>query len=462
MNSFSCHIKSILSLPTHHFTYSSHSKFQIIKVIRPSRGDRFTVDTGGISRGTQTSGMTLRNQKGDVSSSIHKNLSPSFSTRLNTSKSAPFAIMSVELPPGLPTITNPVFNEFSPPAHIPFSGFKQHVVNTVSHNNQNGSVQKNNHQNQKSEKSRYVTPKKEVNRNPTGNGATPNTCQNSNNTKSMQPFQWVSPLPFAMNSVPIRGIKNEQGIVKYPLLLCSQEGTLMISMAAGVIVELCLDRSFRVVCNTDFMAYVNSNGSVSSILHKYAKIVHGKEHVHCKFLNSNDRMAVLGPEGILFSMDSLTEAYLLSSAHESGPSASALEKPEFPIQNMDYTIQQMYLESNIGAANNEKCDAIMQKAKYEKYPDGTLIVHINGMLLKSNSQTGEVTIEAKPIKLSVNPTTLTAQLRSAHIDMAIQDKDKCYVKRGDKRIHTSRSGMVVSDGTCTISMDQFGRILACS
>ncbi|PIC42666.1 hypothetical protein B9Z55_009671 [Caenorhabditis nigoni] len=405
--------------------------------------------------------MTLRNQKGDVSSFVHKNLSPSFSTRLNTSKNAPFAIMSVELPPGLPSITNPVFNEFSPPAHIPFSGFKQQV-NTVSHNNQNGSARKNGHQNQKPGKSRYVTPKKEVNRNPIGNGAIPNNSQNSNNTNSMQPFQWVSPLPFAMNSVPIRGIKNEQGIVKYPLLLCSQEGTLMISMAAGVIVELCLDRSFRVVCNTDFMAYVNSNGSVSSILHKYAKIVHGKEHVHCKFLNSNDRMAVLGPEGILFSMDSLTEAYLLSSAHESGPSASALEKPEFPIQNMDYTIQQMYLESNIGAVNNEKCDAIMQKAKYEKYPDGTLIVHINGMLLKSNSQTGEVTIEAKPIKLNVNPTNLTAQLRSAHIDMAIQDKDKCYVKRGDKRIHTSRSGMVVSDGTCTISMDQFGRILACS
>lgn len=399
--------------------------------------------------------MSLRNQKSDNPANVQKRGTPgaptSYSNKPNSfSKSAPFAVMSVELPPGLPTVNDPVFNDYSPPAHIPFSGAK---LNTNNNNASNSS--KKNSQNQKAGKSKYSTPKRDNNR-------TPGTGTPVSNHNAMRPFQLVSPLPFAMNSVPIRGIRNDEGVVKYPLLLCSQEGTLMISMAAGVIVELCLDRSFRVVCNTDFMAYVNSNGSVSSILHKYAKIVHGKEHVHCKFVNSNDRVAVLGPEGILFSMDSLSEAYLLSGANESGPSAIALEKPEFPIQNMDYTIQQMYGESDIGLDNMEKCKTVMQKAQYEQYADGTLVVHINGMLLKSNSQTGDVTVEAKPIKLSVNPINLTAQLRSTHIDMAIQDKDKCYVKRGDKRIHTSRSGMVVSDGTCTISMDQLGRILACS
>lgn len=391
--------------------------------------------------------MTSRIQKGDSASTLQK-----------CGTTGSFAVMSVDLPPGLPKVNDPIFNDLSPPAYIPFSGVKRNGHN----NNTSISGKKLNHNQHRGGKSKNSTPRKDSNRS-TVEGSTPRQGSMHNNANSnMQHFQLVSPLPFAMNSVPIRGIRNEQGVVKYPLLLCSQEGTLMISMAAGVIVELCLDRSFRVVCNTDFMAYVNANGSISSILHKYAKIVHGKEHVHCKFMNTNDRMAVLGPEGILFSMDSLTEAYLLSSANKSGPSATALEKPQFPIQNMDYTIQQMYGESDIGVSNMEKCKMVMQKAQYEKYEDGTLIVHINGMLLKSNSKSAEVTIEAKPVKLSVNPVNLTAQLRSSHIDMAIQDKDKCYVKRGDKRIHTSRSGMVVSDGTCTISMDQFGRILACS
>lgn len=411
--------------------------------------------------------MAFRIQKGDTSSTPQKRgTSGQFHPKSKTPfKPATFAVMSVDLPPGLPRVNDPTFNDFSPPAHIPFSGARLNEngnSQSDNNNNNNNNIGKKNSPNQRGGKPKSSTPRREGNRTPGEGASYRHGNSNGNQNSNMHPFQLVSPLPFAMNSVPIRGIKNEEGVVKYPLLLCSQEGTLMISMAAGVIVELCLDRSFRVVCNTDFMAYVNSNGSVSSILHKYAKIVHGKEHVHCKFLNTNDRVAVLGPEGILFSMDSLAEAYLLSSANGSGPSAIALDKPEFPIQNMDYTIQQMYGESDIGASNMDKCKAVMQKAQYEKCSDGNLVVHINGMLLKSNSKTGEVIIEAKPVKLSVNPLTLTAQLRSSHIDMAIQDKDKCYVKRGDKRIHTSRSGMVVSDGTCTISMDQFGRILACS
>ncbi|CAI2349766.1 unnamed protein product [Caenorhabditis sp. 36 PRJEB53466] len=390
----------------------------------------------------------MRNQKGDASINTPKRGENPFQTPTSKSSSTGFAIMSVELQPGLPRVVN--HQDLAPPAHIPLPKSIRKPFN-----NKNGGG-----------RTRSGNGNESVN----GSPRTPNRSGEGNSRKGMggfsnpnlHAFQLVSPLPFAMNSVPIRGIKTEHGTVKYPLLLCSQEGTLMISMAAGVIVELCLDRSFRVVCNTDFMAYINATGSVSSILHKYAKIVHGKEHVHCKFLNANDRMAVLGPEGILFSMDSLSEAYLLSSVAESGPSAIALEKPTFPIQNMDYSIQQLYAESEIGTDKMEKCSAIMQKAMYEKKPDGTLVVHINGMVLKSNSETGEVSVEAKPIRLTINSQTLSAQLRSSHIDMAIQDKDKCYVKRGDKRIHTSRSGMVVSDGTCTISMDQYGRILSCS
>lgn len=228
----------------------------------------------------------------------------------------------------------------SPPAHIPPRNsmppfqkiqLQQHHQNPRKVNNKKGC--------------KTTTPRKEE------------PAKKSPQSSQMKSFQPVSPLlPFVKNPVPIRGIKNEDGTVKYPLLLCSQEGTVMVSLAAGFIVELCVDRSFRVVCNTDLAAYVSSNGAVTSVLHKYAKIVHAKEHVHCKFHSTNDRMAVLGPEGILFSMESLTEAYLLSSVNENGPSAIALEKPTFPIQNIDYSIQQMYAESEIGPNVSENFD----------------------------------------------------------------------------------------------------------
>lgn len=42
----------------------------------------------------------------------------------------------------------------------------------------------------------------------------------------------------------------------------------------------------------------------------------------------------------------------------------------------------------------------------------------------------------------------------------LQEDEKAYVKRGVKRVHVSKSGMVVSDGNCITAMDHFGRIVS--
>ncbi|CAB3403990.1 unnamed protein product [Caenorhabditis bovis] len=290
------------------------------------------------------------------------------------------------------------------------------------------------------------------------------TPKKSGQAKGLERFVLINQASQNNPIVPIMGIKNENGVVKYPLLLCSQEGTIMLALAAGVLLEICVDRSFRLVCNEDFMAYVNAGGGVSSIVHRFAKIVHSGEHVHCKFIAVNDRFAVLGAEGVLFSMQHLQAAYLLNSGNESRtrPSVVAIDKPEFPIKEIDYSLHQMYAVSQMGTEYISQCNEIVQKAGYERKRDGTLVIHINGIHIKSNADTGEVSIQAKPIFMTMNSQTNTVHLRSAFIDMAVQDRDKCYVKRADNRIHTSRSGMVVSDGTCNISIDQHGEILSCS
>ncbi|CAI5442635.1 unnamed protein product [Caenorhabditis angaria] len=349
-----------------------------------------------------------------------------------------FAIPEVQLPPGLPIAAN---NDMSPPAYIPPRKNSPFFTPTP-----------NKSQNQ-------FTPRKFNN-----SRSSPRTPRYTNNT-NVNHFQLINDsMAIPPLGVDIHGISNESGAVKYPLLLCSQEGTIMISLAVGVLVEICVDRSFRLVSNDNFTTYVNHNGSISSILHKYAKIVHSKEHVHCKINNTNDRYAIMGPEGILFTMANLSEAYLVSHCNAEGttvPTAVALEKPTFPIQNIDYSLHQLYNESDIGIKNFSKCNEIVQKACYEYRSDGLLVIHLNGMTIKCNNDTGDVSVDAKPVRLEMNSKLLTVTLKSNFIDMSVQDRDKCYVKRSDKRIHTSRSGMVVSDGACTISMDQTGRILSC-
>lgn len=279
----------------------------------------------------------------------------------------------------------------------------------------------------------------------------------SSQSKAIHRFALINPTPPNAMTVPVRGIKNDEGVIKYPLLLISQEGTMMLSLSATVVIEICTDKSFRVTSGDDFMAYVNSQGTVSSILHRFAKMVHTHEHVHCKFSSANEKLAVLGPEGVLFSMKHLNEAFLVS---HNGKRLRNITKPVFPIQNIDYSLHQMYDESCMGADCFLASNQIVQKSTYERKSDGSLIMNINDMTIIHNGDTVEVTVDARPISVQFNSSTCTIHLRTNFVDMGVQERDKAFVKRGDKRVHASRSGMVVSDGTNVTSMDQFGRIVS--
>ncbi|VDM72344.1 unnamed protein product [Strongylus vulgaris] len=76
------------------------------------------------------------------------------------------------------------------------------------------------------------------------------------------------------------------------------------------------------------------------------------------------------------------------------------------------------------------------------------------------SRNGDVTVDARPRVIQCSPSTTAVFVRSSYIDMGVQESEKAYVKRGLKRVHVSRSGMVVSDGNCITSMDHFGRIVS--
>ncbi|KAK5980344.1 hypothetical protein GCK32_016564 [Trichostrongylus colubriformis] len=87
---------------------------------------------------------------------------------------------------------------------------------------------------------------------------------------------------------------------------------------------------------------------------------------------------------------------------------------------------------------------IVHEASYDRKPDGTLVMHINGMAVRQ-TRSGDITVDARPRVIQCSPFTASVHVRSSYIDMGVQENEKAYVKRGLKRVHVSRSGMVVSD-----------------
>ncbi|GMR54579.1 hypothetical protein PMAYCL1PPCAC_24773, partial [Pristionchus mayeri] len=250
-------------------------------------------------------------------------------------------------------------------------------------------------------------------------------------------------------------------LTPYPLVYVSPAGSISCVLNHDVVVEMAVDRSVRVVLHDNFAAFCNARGTSSAILHPTARILHTEEYVYTKFIANNEKMAVFGEQGVLFTMSHLSEAYLVNSAAYPGASAVALDQLQFPTMDDDYTIKMFYTEAQTGQQFIALCKDIVSEATYDRRPDGSLYLHINGMLIRQ-ATSGDVIIDARPRQISCSPSKKSVHVRSGCIDMAVEEDERGYVKRAHKRVHVSRSGMVISDGNCITSMDHFGRIVCCN
>ncbi|CAK5073602.1 unnamed protein product [Meloidogyne enterolobii] len=176
------------------------------------------------------------------------------------------------------------------------------------------------------------------------------------------------------------------------------------------------------------------------------------------------KMAILGTQGVLFSMSHLKDAFLVSAAAARGTSALSMDRIQFPSLRYDYTLRQFYVDSQVFGSYNDSaeylpkvyaCDDIVHRARYEEKSGMLFSVSINGFLIRQKLD-GDVEVFCRPRQIVCSPSQSTIHLRGSNVEMEVQSDEKAYVKCGAKRVHVSRSGMVVSDGNCTTSMDHIG------
>jgi len=249
--------------------------------------------------------------------------------------------------------------------------------------------------------------------------------------------------------------------MRLPLIYISPIGTISIVLAFNVTLEIAVDKAVRLVCFDKFSLASNGVGTISSILHPSARIYQNGEKVYSNFYSETKKTAVLGSRGVLFTMDHLKDAYLVSASAFKGTSALSTDLLHFGKLDYDFTLHLFYMESCTGSSFIPLCNEIVQCAHYETTNGYLLTMNINGIFIRQRKN-GDVDINCRPRHISCSPSTGTVHIRTSHVDMAVQGDEKAFVKRSNKRVHVSRSGMVVSDGYCTTSMDHFGRIVSAS
>uniref|UniRef100_A0A915K1R8 Uncharacterized protein n=1 Tax=Romanomermis culicivorax TaxID=13658 RepID=A0A915K1R8_ROMCU len=152
-------------------------------------------------------------------------------------------------------------------------------------------------------------------------------------------------------------------------------------------------------------------------------------------------------------------AFIVSSTLFKGTTPIPANCMHLPPMDYDFTMSVFYNQSLIGTETVPLCQKIVREAQYHYRENGALVVSINGILIRQD-RSGNVFVSSRPRSISASPTKNTVAVRTHFIDMAVQEDEKAYVKRGAKRVHISKSGMVVSDGNCITSIDHLGRIVS--
>lgn len=84
-------------------------------------------------------------------------------------------------------------------------------------------------------------------------------------------------------------------------------------MRPDTVVELTVDRGLRVCCAGKYAAAINSRATSACIVHPKGRIFHQQETVYSSFDN-DDKVAVVIPEGILFTMNRQNGKFSISLA----------------------------------------------------------------------------------------------------------------------------------------------------
>uniref|UniRef100_A0A915BX26 Uncharacterized protein n=1 Tax=Parascaris univalens TaxID=6257 RepID=A0A915BX26_PARUN len=256
--------------------------------------------------------------------------------------------------------------------------------------------------------------------------------------------------------------RSSMGNKIYPVVYASPTGTIFVTVNMGVIIEIAADRSVRLFCHDKFSSVCNGSGTTACILHPKARIYQNGEKIFCNFSAApypTYKAAAFGVQGVLFTMSHLAEVYLVSNSDILGTSSIPLGQLQFPSLDYDFTIHLFYTESQNGAEFTELCNDIVKRARHGMRDDGSLTLTINGIYIKQMVN-GDVEVNCRPRHISCSPSKGTIRVRTDSVDIAVQEDDKAYVKRGMKHLHVSRSGMVASDGSYVMSMDHLGRIVS--
>ncbi|EYB87400.1 hypothetical protein Y032_0263g586 [Ancylostoma ceylanicum] len=253
-----------------------------------------------------------------------------------------------------------------------------------------------------------------------------------------------------------------------PSLHANFDGSYFIILANRVTMEMSVNHCMRLRFS-DVTVFINGDGSVCSITHANVRMVMNRGRVagifticSCSFIalsTVTDQMFIAGEQGILFTASNLDNAYLVSV--DEGLSSIPMSLLNFSLDALNEDITSIHFRefARIGRELFAAVRGIVEAARtYMKRP-WKVNIYVHGAFIRYIFH-GEVVFRHGACTLHYSRRKCFLNLKTPFMDMTITYNRQIEMKFGNKRIHVSRTGIMVADGARTATMDHFGRLIS--
>ncbi|KAI6210103.1 hypothetical protein M3Y96_00292100 [Aphelenchoides besseyi] len=270
-----------------------------------------------------------------------------------------------------------------------------------------------------------------------------------------------------------------------PSLQPSGRGVITIRLPFGLTVEVTNNEDVRVI-GKQFQMLSMKNGNQLGILHPNGRVFCDENEVHASFsevsyfTSKHSLMKTIGqkvkssrfisadkPDGLKFqAILRQNEIFFHSSmmsetVHMTGrkrPSkTAAVAFPEVKLDTLSKLIHGT--EEKPTMKKLRQCEEMIKSATFQ-LTNQKIHINLGSLMVRQNVRSGELEIFGDVGRyLHFAPQQLHLTVRTQQIEMGCRKNGIGHFKAGSRRIHTSCSGIIVSDTKTVALIDNFGQFI---
>ncbi|KAE9548730.1 hypothetical protein FO519_008058 [Halicephalobus sp. NKZ332] len=282
-------------------------------------------------------------------------------------------------------------------------------------------------------------------------------CYNSNKVKS-ESEDFCRHLISKLHNGPVSKVSRISACNGYPCLYISKMGFISVMINPDVRIDVTVDRTVRIVYFDKFTATLCSDDQTASLAHEHASLYQSDGYVYSIFRTGGalDKQAIVGNEGVIFTLGKSEKTYVMSKLREGPSSVVPIDRPICPPLDRDFTTRMFMINGELGDRMIDLCHEFVSRAHFTTI-NGELNIDVCGIHIRQE-RNDNIEVSSKLRFIRFASMSGAVQIRTPSLEMTVDTEGRGHVVAHKKRVHASLTQLVVADDSQIATIDNNGKV----